>query len=112
MPGLALSGSSGAPQALFSLATYRAREDEGKEVDVMTTAASVDPAAELVRKRYNRVARFYDLEQALGERLLFERLRRQLWERVPRQATVLEVGVGTGINMRHYPPDARITAID
>lgn len=78
----------------------------------MTTAASVDPAAELVRKRYNRVARFYDLEQALGERLLFERLRRQLWERVPRQATVLEVGVGTGINMRHYPPDARITAID
>src|SRR3972149_1734918 len=78
----------------------------------MTTALSVDPAADVVRKRYNRAARFYDLEQAVGERLLFGRLRKQLWERVPRQATVLEVGVGTGINMRHYPPDARVTAID
>src|SRR3990172_7168208 len=78
----------------------------------MTTIASADSAAETVRKRYDRVAPFYDLEQALGERLVFGRLRRDLWAMVPEGARVLEVGVGTGINMSHYPRDARVSAID
>ena len=78
----------------------------------MTTIASADSAAETVRKRYDRVAAFYDLEQALGERLLFGRLRQELWTRVPEDARVLEVGVGTGINMSLYPRDARVSAID
>jgi phosphatidylethanolamine/phosphatidyl-N-methylethanolamine N-methyltransferase len=78
----------------------------------MTTIATADRAAEAVRKRYDRVAPFYDLEQALGERLLFGRLRHELWARVPEGARVLEVGVGTGINMPHYPPDAHVSAVD
>src|SRR3990172_1909024 len=78
----------------------------------MTTIASADSAAETVRKRYDRMAPFYDLEQALGERLVFGRLRHELWARVPEGARVLEVGVGTGINLSYYPRAARVTAID
>ena len=78
----------------------------------MTTIARTDPAVEKVRKRYDRVAPFYDLEQALGERLFFGRLRQELWATVPEGARVLEVGVGTGINMSHYPRGARVSAID
>lgn len=78
----------------------------------MTAILTPDPAVETVRKRYNRVAPFYDLEQALGERLFFGRLRRELWSRVPNDARILEVGVGTGVNIAHYPPDSSMTAID
>src|SRR3990172_8549687 len=78
----------------------------------MTTIATTAPAVETVRKRYDRMAPFYDLEQALGERLFFGRLRPELWATVPEGARVLEVGVGTGINMSHYPRGARVSAID
>ena len=78
----------------------------------MTAISTPDPAVETVRKRYNRVARFYDLEQALGECLVFGRLRRELWSRVPNDARILEVGAGTGVNMAHYPKAASVTAID
>lgn len=71
-----------------------------------------DRAAQTVRSRYNRVARFYDLEQALEEPLVFGRLRRALWADAPAAGSILEVGVGTGVNMRHYPQGARMTAID
>jgi ubiquinone/menaquinone biosynthesis C-methylase UbiE len=78
----------------------------------MTAILSPDPASETVRKRYNRVAPLYDLEQAFGERLFVKKLRRELWSRVPSDARVLEAGVGTGINMQHYPTSASVTAID
>lgn len=78
----------------------------------MTAILTPDPAVETVRKRYNRVAPFYDLEQAFGERLFVGRLRRQLWSRVPSDARILEIGVGTGVNMAHYPKTASVTAID
>ena len=69
-------------------------------------------AARTVRRRYNRVARFYDLEQVFEEPLVFGRLRRALWTAAPATGQILEVGVGTGVNMRHYPPGAHMTAID
>ena len=81
-------------------------------MEIMTSAAAPDPAAETVRKRYNRAAPFYDLEQAFGERVFFRKLRRELWSRVPTDARILEVGVGTGVNLAHYPEAASVTAID
>lgn len=65
-----------------------------------------------VHDRYNRVARFYDFEQAIGMGMLFRRLRRGLWERAPKSGRILEIGVGTGLNMKHYPPLAEMTAVD
>lgn len=67
-------------------------------------------AANLVRARYNRAARFYDREQSMMERLA-GRWREELWSKLP-AGSVLEVGVGTGINMRFYPPERAIVAVD
>lgn len=77
-----------------------------------TTDQGQDRSAATVRARYNRVARVYDLEQKLEEPLVFGRLRKALWAEAPSTGEILEIGVGTGINMRHYPPGARMTAID
>jgi len=64
------------------------------------------------RKRYNRGARFYDVQQAAMERLVFRRLRKQFWAKAPAAGSILEVGVGTGVNISHYPGGAHVTAID
>lgn len=74
--------------------------------------AELGGAAETVRRRYNRVSRFYDFEQLIEEPLVFGRLRAALWAGAPARGRILEVGVGTGVNMKHYPPDAQITAVD
>ncbi len=71
-----------------------------------------DRATRIVRDRYNRVARFYDFEQSIGMGLWFKRLRRELWAMAPASGRILEIGVGTGINMQLHPPGAQMTAID
>ena len=65
----------------------------------------------LTRDRYDRLARVYDLMEALIERFSFRRWRARLWSRV-RGERILEVGVGTGKNMPFYPPEAQVTAVD
>lgn len=77
-----------------------------------TEAGALDARSTAVAQgRYDRQARFYDLTEALMERLLMRRWRRRQWSMVsgPR---VLEVGVGTGKNFPHYPPDVRVAAVD
>ncbi len=69
-------------------------------------------ATATTRNRYNRAARFYDLHQSMMERLLMRRLRKRLWERAPATGAILEIGVGTGVNIPYYPPAVRATAID
>lgn len=65
------------------------------------------------QRRYNRQAATYDVTEAPAEFLLFGRLRRLLWRGVAgRGGRVLEVGVGTGKNVQHYPAGARVVAID
>ena len=78
----------------------------------MVTATDEQRAADTVRRRYNRGARTYDLMQALNERVAFRRLRDALWRRAPANGDLLEIGVGTGVNLSHYPPGVRATAID
>lgn len=65
---------------------------------------------QLVRRRYDRVAPIYDAVESLME-LRSARWRRQLWAGVG-PGDVLEIGVGTGKNIRHYPPGARVIGFD
>lgn len=69
-----------------------------------------DLAQSAVTRRYDRVARIYDLYDAPME-ILGGRRRR---ERVLSNAHghVLEVGVGTGKNLGSYPSETELTAID
>ena len=63
------------------------------------------------RKRYNRIAPFYDFMEGLVERSRYSKWRELLWGRVEGNK-ILEVGVGTGKNFSFYPSDAEVIAID
>lgn len=71
----------------------------------------MDKLTPLIRRRYDRQARLYDLKNAVMERLVFADWRRSLWARVDGKQ-ILELGVGTGANFPFYPRDARVTAVD
>lgn len=66
---------------------------------------------EAARKRYNRIAPFYDFMEGLIERSRYSRWREMLWSKVE-GSEILEIGVGTGKNFPYYPVDKDITAID
>ncbi len=61
---------------------------------------------EVIRKRYNRTSLFYDCM----DRMIKDDVRRRVIEQA--QGSVLEVGVGTGNNLRFYSPDCQVTGID
>ena len=64
-----------------------------------------------IKKRYDRIAPYFEGLEAVMEGLFFKNWRKRLWAKVDGYH-VLEVGVGTGKNFDYYPADARITAID
>lgn len=64
-----------------------------------------------VQKRYNRIAPYFEVIEAVIEGLMLKSWRKKTWAFVEGQH-ILEVGVGTGKNFEYYPNDARITAID
>lgn len=66
---------------------------------------------ELIRRRYDRLAPWFDCLEGFMEGLYFRRLRQRLWAQAA-GTDVLEVGVGTGKNFPYYPESARVTAID
>lgn len=68
-------------------------------------------ATTLTQARYDRMAPFYGAMESFMERAVFGELRRTLWSRV-NAGRLLEVGVGTGMNIPHYPRLAQVTAID
>ena len=65
----------------------------------------------ITRKRYDRLASFYDLLEAPIEWLRFALWRARLRDRIVGNRA-LEVGVGTGKNFPYYPRDVKVTAID
>jgi len=80
------------------------------------TATRTPPPAEArataaAQRRYNRQAAFFDLSEVPVEPL-FGRWRRRLWSQIPPGSRVLEIGVGTGKNMRWYPPGVSVVAVD
>jgi phosphatidylethanolamine/phosphatidyl-N-methylethanolamine N-methyltransferase len=64
-----------------------------------------------IKKRYDRIAPYFEGLEAVMEGLFFKNWRKRLWAKVDGHH-ILEVGVGTGKNFDYYPGDARITAID
>ncbi len=66
---------------------------------------------EIIKRRWNRTAWYYDYLMAFMDRVGVRKGRRLLWGRVE-SSHVLEIGVGTGNNLPYYPPDAEMTAID
>jgi phosphatidylethanolamine/phosphatidyl-N-methylethanolamine N-methyltransferase len=69
------------------------------------------PDSTIIKKRYDRIAPFFDLLEAPMEGLFFKPWRERLWAKATGHH-ILEVGVGTGKNFDYYPKGARITAID
>jgi ubiquinone/menaquinone biosynthesis C-methylase UbiE len=66
--------------------------------------------AERWRRYWDKHARSYDRQMVYFDRLLFGDSR----EWACRQATgdVLEIGIGTGLSLLHYPADVRLTGIE
>ena len=64
-----------------------------------------------IKKKYDRLAPYFEGLEAVMEGLFFKNWRKKLWSNVDGYH-ILEVGVGTGKNFDYYPVDARITAID
>ncbi len=61
-------------------------------------------------RKYDRAAKNYDTFELPVEKLLFSRLRKKAFGAI--SGKVLEIGVGTGKNIPHYPRGADVTAID
>lgn len=64
-----------------------------------------------VKRRYDRLAPFFDALEGFLESLFFAQWRKILWNKVQGD-DILEVGVGTGKNFPYYPQNGRITALD
>lgn len=77
----------------------------------MTAQLTIDDReTRLTRRRYDRIAPIYDtLEWMMEWRARL--WRRDLWSRV-KKGRVLEMGVGTGKNIRYYPEGRDIVAMD
>ena len=76
-------------------------------------AAVVGPAfeeTEAVRRVYEREAANYDRNVKLPERLLFSGGRE--WVCARAEGEVLEIAVGTGLNLPHYRDGVRLTGIE
>jgi len=65
---------------------------------------------EKIRRRYDRVAKVYDVFEQPMEAMALKKWRLEVMKGL--EGKVLEVGVGTGKNIPYYPDDIDITAID
>jgi ubiquinone/menaquinone biosynthesis C-methylase UbiE len=75
-----------------------------------TGSGGAELGAEEIRSLYEREASTYDRGQWIPERLLLGRLRRRLLSRA--RGRVLEVGIGTGVNLSFYAPRCPIVGVD
>ncbi len=57
--------------------------------------------SKIIKKRYERIARYYDYLDAPMEAMVFKKYRQQVLSQV--HGKVLEIGIGTGRNLEYYP---------
>ncbi|MBR9680460.1 MAG: class I SAM-dependent methyltransferase [Candidatus Altiarchaeota archaeon] len=69
-----------------------------------------EKATQRVQKRYDRIAKFYDGFESLVEKRFFGKFRANTFNKL--EGKILEVGVGTGKNLRYYNKRAKVTGID
>lgn len=62
------------------------------------------------RKAWDRGAPNYDAQMRFMDRVLFRDSRAWVCSRA--EGDVLEVAVGTALNLEHYPPEVRLTGVD
>ena len=72
---------------------------------------------EKIKNRYNRIAPIYDLIESLMEKGKMNSWRQDLWDKVKmyipeKEGKLLEAGVGTGKNIKFYPDNIEVYAID
>ena len=70
----------------------------------------MESSFERVKRRYNRYSKVYDALEYPLERLWFSTWRKRLLRDI--EGLVLEIGMGTGKNLKHYPHRTRIIGID
>jgi ubiquinone/menaquinone biosynthesis C-methylase UbiE len=75
---------------------------------VRTVAAASDP--QRLRRHWDRHARSYDKQMGFWDRRLLAGTRE--WICGQARGEVLEVAIGTGLNLDHYPDQVRLTGID
>jgi len=80
------------------------------EVVIQLQSEESKNETKVVKSLYDRISVIYDFLEIIMEFFLSRR-RRELWQRVP-AGTILEVGVGTGKNMRFYSESHFVTGID
>ena len=62
------------------------------------------------RRYWDRHSKIYDREMRFFDRVLFGDTRSWICQQV--SGEVLEVAIGTGLNLEHYPPDVPLTGIE
>lgn len=62
------------------------------------------------RRYWDQHSRTYDREMRFFDRVLFRDTRSWICQQV--SGEVLEVAIGTGLNLEHYPPAVRLTGIE
>lgn len=70
----------------------------------------MEDATEKQRRVWDKAAPGYDRQMAFFERVWFGGGREWVGERA--HGRVLEVAIGTGLNLRHYSPDVALTGVD
>ena len=68
--------------------------------------------ADPLRKKYARIAGWYDLLDFPWEMLRYRKVRPEVWRRTSGARLILDAGAGTGRNIPYYPPSAHVTGVD
>jgi ubiquinone/menaquinone biosynthesis C-methylase UbiE len=85
------------------------RNDEG-QLQIILYRVPVHFTSREISEKYDRFARWYDLVEGVPNLLGVRKLRRRLLRHA--SGNVLEVAVGTGMNLPYYPTGCRIIAVD